>query len=84
MRYTVTYTDSITGTENSRWFDFPGTYAHSSHMKEILLSLDEESLDLVSIAVTKDETVEAIMNLLHQSPWERAMEDAHDINRLYN
>lgn len=27
MRYTVTYTDSITGTENSRWSDFPGTYA---------------------------------------------------------
>jgi len=72
MRYTVTYTDSITGTENSRWFDFPGTYAHSSHMKEIMVALDQESLDLVSIVVTKDELVEAIMDMLHTSPWDNS------------
>jgi hypothetical protein len=69
MRYTVTYTDSITGTEDSQWFDFDGTYAHSSHLTEIMCALDVQGLDLVSIAVTKDVTVEAIMDLLHTSPW---------------
>lgn len=72
MRYTVTYTDSITGTEDSQWFDFDGTYAHSSHLTEIMCVLDARALDLVSIVVTKDETVQAIMDLLHTSAWDNS------------
>lgn len=72
MRYTVTYTDSTTGTEDSQWMDFNGTYAHSSHLTEIMCVLDARGLDLVSIAVTKDELVEAIMDMLHTSPWDNS------------
>lgn len=51
MRYLVTATSNADGSRTTVPYECSGLYAHSSHLVEIMRYLDEQYLNLESVAV---------------------------------